>query len=360
MCCGMRVTTLRETRGATTAKAAAAPSPSSRSRSFRHGGARRAGASRHLRRSEGDLVSCRSASEVSTESPVAVEGIDLAGNEKEDRRTSTADILRFALPALGVFLSSPLMSLIDTVFVGAGGNTAELAALSPGTALCDNLVWFFNFLWVATTGLVASNLARGKDKVREQVQCSLYFAALLGVFLSIFLGLAGAPMMRLMGVEEGVLRPAMSYVAWRGVSMPFQLIGMACNAALLGIQDARACFYITMAAAAVNFAGDFLLCYVCNAGLVGAAIATSASIIVYGLLQVNSLARRGILPSLSAQIRRPKGSVVSGFVGYGGPYLFVVSLLTFLGVCGRLSLLLLLTNRFSLLPVLDVHEGHRG
>ena len=129
----MRVATLRETRGATTAKAAAAPSTSSRSRSFRHGGARRlrAGAfragpvqgpclgpvwaSRHLRRSEGDLVHCRSASEVSVESPVAVEGIDLAGNEKEDRRTSTADILRFALPALGVFLSSPLMSLIDTV-----------------------------------------------------------------------------------------------------------------------------------------------------------------------------------------------------------------------------------------------------
>lgn len=37
-------------------------------------------------------------------------------------------------PMLGVFICNPVMSLVDTAFVGAS-SSVELAALSPGTVL---------------------------------------------------------------------------------------------------------------------------------------------------------------------------------------------------------------------------------
>ena len=36
-----------------------------------------------------------------------------------DRHTSTADLLRFTLPTLGIWLIGPILSLVDTAFVGA-------------------------------------------------------------------------------------------------------------------------------------------------------------------------------------------------------------------------------------------------
>ena len=45
-----------------------------------------------------------------------------------------ASLLRFAIPMLGVFICNPVMSLVDTAFVGMS-SSVELAALSPGTVL---------------------------------------------------------------------------------------------------------------------------------------------------------------------------------------------------------------------------------
>jgi hypothetical protein len=46
-------------------------------------------------------------------------------------------ILRFALPAIGVWLCNPLLSLIDTSCVGLLSGTAQQAALNPATAVTD-------------------------------------------------------------------------------------------------------------------------------------------------------------------------------------------------------------------------------
>ncbi len=47
------------------------------------------------------------------------------------------DILRFAIPAIGVWLCSPLLSLIDTSAVGLLSGTSQQAALNPAVAVTD-------------------------------------------------------------------------------------------------------------------------------------------------------------------------------------------------------------------------------
>jgi hypothetical protein len=69
--------------------------------------------------------------------------------------TSKRALLSFAIPALGIYLTNPLLSNMDNAFVGQTIGTTGLAALSPATICIDQMLYLFNFLSRATTGLVA-------------------------------------------------------------------------------------------------------------------------------------------------------------------------------------------------------------
>jgi hypothetical protein len=71
---------------------------------------------------------------------------------------SYGELRRFALPALTLWISGPLLTLIDTSAVGlsaAAGDAGvlEIAALGPATSLCDGAGFLFAFLNIATTNL---------------------------------------------------------------------------------------------------------------------------------------------------------------------------------------------------------------
>ena len=69
----------------------------------------------------------------------------------ESAAPSAAALVRFAMPMLGGWLVSPLMSLIDTGVVGRSATPVELAALGPATMVCDSSAYLLSFLGVATT-----------------------------------------------------------------------------------------------------------------------------------------------------------------------------------------------------------------
>lgn len=78
-------------------------------------------------------------------------------------------ILSIALPAVLALAADPLLSVVDTLFVGRLG-AEELAALGVNTALFSLAFLLFGWLATATTPLIATALARG-DK--EQVMAWL-------------------------------------------------------------------------------------------------------------------------------------------------------------------------------------------
>jgi len=81
-----------------------------------------------------------------------------------------SDYRKFALPCFGLLLSGPLLSLVDTAFVGlAATNSIELAALGPATTLFDCLTWFLSFLNMATTNLYSSALSKNSTAEAEGV-----------------------------------------------------------------------------------------------------------------------------------------------------------------------------------------------
>jgi hypothetical protein len=61
----------------------------------------------------------------------------ISASPLEATAPSVRKILTFAIPAIGVWLCNPLLSLIDTSAVGIMSGTAQQAALNPATAVTD-------------------------------------------------------------------------------------------------------------------------------------------------------------------------------------------------------------------------------
>jgi hypothetical protein len=74
----------------------------------------------------------------SSEEPLNVEPPNVIESKPTTTEApSTRTILKFAIPAIGIWLCSPLMSIIDTSTVGLISGTAQQAALNPAIAVTD-------------------------------------------------------------------------------------------------------------------------------------------------------------------------------------------------------------------------------
>ena len=156
-----------------------------------------------------------------------------------------ADIRRFVLPCLGLWLSQPLLSLVDTSAVGLsalpGTGATQLAALGPATTFCDGANYLFAFLNVATTNLYASAAARaaecGPDDCTpvEQVEseavvrCAARVSLLCGVGAMLVVLALGTRLLKLYvgpatSADAAILGPAAAYVSIRSLSFPAPLL----------------------------------------------------------------------------------------------------------------------------------------
>jgi len=91
------------------------------------------------------------------------------------------EILALAVPALGALAADPLVSLIDTAFVGRLGRV-PLAALGVNVAVFSFAFIVFNFLAYGTTPMVARALGRGDRAAAGRVVANAFvLAAVAGV-----------------------------------------------------------------------------------------------------------------------------------------------------------------------------------
>ncbi|ADI16064.1 MATE family efflux transporter [Truepera radiovictrix] len=184
------------------------------------------------------------------------------------------DILALALPALGTLAADPLVSLVDTAFVGRLGSV-PLAALGVNTALFSLAFVVFNFLAYGTTPMVARSLGRGdREAAGRAVVQALTLALLAGGLAVAFLQLFAAPLLRLMGAGEELVGPALGYLRVRALAGPALLLITAGNGAFRGYQDTRTPFLLTLGLNLVNVALDPLFIFGFGWGLAGAAWAT--------------------------------------------------------------------------------------
>ena len=251
-----------------------------------------------------------------------------------EQQPKLRDLLSFTVPSLGIWLASPLLSIVDVSMVGMS-STAELAALAPATSLCDSSAYGFTFLAVATTSLVARARARGDTAASQSALAeALVIACTCGLALCAVLLLL-AP--RLIALYAGasatpeVTRPAVAYSMVRALGMPFALVTSVAQAACLAAKAPRLPLLTIAVASVVNLLGDFLLCVVLPFGAAGAAWATVASQAIAAAIITSQLRLRapGGQPSLfGAQPLGwpPRPEAVLRFARLGGPVCLLIAI----------------------------------
>lgn len=178
---------------------------------------------------------------------------------------SVRTILKFAIPAIGVWLCGPLLSLIDTSAVGVLSGTTQQAALNPAVAVTDYAALLIAFMYTGTTNLVAAARetdrgVTGKPRTAKTLIGAMQLSTYVGLGLGTTLFVFARPLLRAIigndAISPAVFAAAMKYVRIRALGMPAAAVIGSAQAACLGMQDIRSPLYVLLAAAVVNFFGD--------------------------------------------------------------------------------------------------------
>jgi putative MATE family efflux protein len=239
------------------------------------------------------------------------------GAPKLDRRRLDREIGALAFPALGALAADPLVSMVDTAFVGRLG-TIPLGALGVNAALFTLAFVVFNFVAYGTTPRVARAMGRGDAEGAGQVAVqALVLAAVAGVGAMIVL-LAGADLLLTMMGATGELRdPARAYLRIRALAGPAVLVIMAGHGIFRGFQDTRTPMIVTLGLNVVNLVLDPILIFGLGWGIEGAAWATVVAQWVGALWFLALLAgpRRALL---GTSLRLPRPAELLPFLRVGG------------------------------------------
>lgn len=198
----------------------------------------------------------------------------MTGPTSRSEEIGARRILGLAIPALGALAADPLLSLVDTAFVGRIG-PVSLAALGVDTAIFGFAFALFNFLAYATTPMVAQ--ARGRGALVESgrvVRRAIVLAWIVGIGAAVVLGGGAELWVRVMQAGPDVVDPAVEYLRIRAFAMPALLLITAGHGAYRGLQDTTTPLVVTLAVNGLNAALDPLLIFGADLDLAGAAVAT--------------------------------------------------------------------------------------
>ncbi|CAE8691320.1 unnamed protein product [Polarella glacialis] len=249
---------------------------------------------------------------------------------EERNAHSMRELLRFAVPALGISLAGPILSNIDNAFVGRLAGAEALASLSPGTVCADNVLYLLVFLPRATVGLVSRSYASGGAALAQKELVRVLCVALpVGLLLTLFYQTCTDRFLRVLHVAPALQGQAAAYVKVRGLVTWAALSQSCCLSALMATRDSITPLKVVAVAVVANLLGDFFLCaWPLRLGVVGAAAATALATLLGCSLMVRALLRQGLLPrswqSWRSQLPRSLGEL-KPLLEYAGPLLIVIA-----------------------------------
>jgi putative MATE family efflux protein len=238
------------------------------------------------------------------------DGADPTDESDATRPGTGRRILELAIPALGALLIDPLLTLADTAFVGRFSTDPpyELAGMGSATALLTFSFYIFNFLCTATTPLVASKRASGREAEALAVGGqALTLAFALGTVLAVSLAAFRQPLLDVMGTSVSgpqANQYALDFLTIRAFAAPAVFSISASTGILRGYLDTKTPIVILLLANVVNLALDVALIVVAKMGPAGAAIATTTAEWISALLFL--LVLGGKLPSMDGELGRKR------------------------------------------------------
>lgn len=183
-------------------------------------------------------------------------------------------IAALAVPALGALAIDPLVTIVDTAWVGKLG-TVPLAAIAIAGAVFMAVFSVFNFVHVAVTPLVAGEVGR-KDigRAGSIAVSAVLIACVTGIVLAAVFIITSDEVVGFFGAEPDVAAEAGAYLRVRFLSLPAMIVATVGHGVYRGHQDTRTPLKVAVGMNLVNLVLDPIFIFTFDMGVVGAAWAT--------------------------------------------------------------------------------------
>ncbi|EED95902.1 hypothetical protein THAPSDRAFT_31622, partial [Thalassiosira pseudonana CCMP1335] len=256
-------------------------------------------------------------------------------------------IIFFVATTVLIWISEPLLSLVDSAAVGryAGktlqsaststipnlSSVIQLASLGPATMLCDSSIYLSLFIAMATTNKLATSFA--KEDLKEQISTISHVMAIslaIGTTLFLLITFRGESLLSsILGPADltpQVLHAALGYSRIRSAVYPLAVMGLTSQAALLCAGNTQTPALAVFVASIANIIGDYFFVAKMGFGVRGAALATSiASVLANGILVFRVWKMRQTDdPSLTPFISFPNRKDFVSLLKLAGPMFFVL------------------------------------
>lgn len=201
------------------------------------------------------------------------------------------DLDRLAVPAIISGIAEPVISLVDTAFVGRLG-TADLAAVGIASSFFLLVVWVLAQTRSAVLAVVARYYGEQRlDEIKGLVPIAIWMNFLLGFGFFALTNQLAEPIFRLYNAEGEVLEKAVAYYYIRSHGHPIVLATFAITGAFRGIQNLSWSMWISLAGAGVNGLLNPLLIFgwgpIAAMGIEGSAWASFiAQVVMFGMAVV--------------------------------------------------------------------------
>lgn len=169
-----------------------------------------------------------------------------------NHRTGARDLDRLAVPAIISGIAEPVISLVDTAFVGRLG-TADLAAVGIASSFFLLVVWVLAQTRSAVLAVVARYFGAGRlGEVEGLVPIAIWMNFLLGFGFFALTNAFAEPIFRMYNADGAILEKAVAYYRIRSFGHPIVLATFAITGAFRGIQNLSWSMWISITGALVN------------------------------------------------------------------------------------------------------------
>jgi MATE family multidrug resistance protein len=216
-------------------------------------------------------------------------------------------VLGIAVPMAVAHVTTPLIGVTDAAVIGQLGSATLIGAVAVGALFFDVLGTTFNFLRMATTGLVAQAMGAGDAEAEALTLARSLLLALIGGLLVLVLQAPVLPLfLSAMGASADVATATADYVGVRIWGVPFMFANYAILGWLLGLGRARTGLLLQAVLGGTNIVLSLALVLSLGWGIFGVALASVAAEVVAFVLGVAILRRTGpaARPSLAAVVER--------------------------------------------------------
>ncbi|MCB0764798.1 MAG: MATE family efflux transporter [Flavobacteriales bacterium] len=198
------------------------------------------------------------------------------------------DLDRLAIPAIISGIAEPVISLVDTAFVGRLG-TADLAAVGIASSFFLLVVWVLAQTRSAVLAVVSRYFGeQNTEGIAGLVPIAVWMNFLVGFLFFALTNVWSEPIFRMYNAEGEILAKAVEYYHVRSYGYPLVLATFAITGAFRGIQNLNWSMWISLAGALINGLLNPILIFgagpVEGLGLVGSAWASLlAQVVMFGM-----------------------------------------------------------------------------